>query len=161
MSTPRTNRFIDLNHEYAMLLKGSPDRRSESFDTCLRALVALIKRLAADKTIECATELSRLAEVISSNQDTKNIRWLLPTIRTALATRVEALIELEYGDLDACLDTFAKNLCGLGTDKAFESIIGLQCLREQIKKKGGKQSSRWLLGSIDAALGKKVIFFWR
>jgi ABC-type transporter Mla subunit MlaD len=161
MPTPRTNHFTDHGHERATILEDSQARRNERFDACLNTVVALIRRLAADKAMESAIALSRLSEVISGSPDPINMRCLLPAIRTALATRIEALIELQYGDLDTCLESFAENLRGLNAGKALESLMGLQQLREHIKERGEGQPSRWLLGSIDAVLGKKVAFLQR
>lgn len=161
MSTPGTKLFTERDPENTTLLKNSLVRRSEHFDYCLDTLVALIRKLATDKTVESAIELSRLRKVIKGRPDPSEINCLLPAISAALATRVEALMELQYDNLDNFLDAFAENMRGLVTGQPFKSLMGLQRLRSQIKESGDGQASRWLVGSIDAILGKRDYLVWK
>jgi hypothetical protein len=151
--------FIDHKGESTTFQETEQDHRDGSFDSHLDATVFLIKSLARYKSLEYATELSRLSETIKRSMSFRSHRWLLPMIKTALGTRIEALAELLCGDLEACLDEFANNLKVLNSRRSIESFIGLQRLRERIQKTGEGYASRWLLGSIDAVIGKEIIFY--
>lgn len=160
MSTGRVDYFAGRNIDRYVMREILAKPRGEYFICCLEILTALIRRLARGKGLESATELSLLDETIKLRPYSMESSWLLPTIRTALSTRLQALIQLEYGDLDICLDRFADGLRGLSAGHVIDSAMLLQLLRQQIKTTGKGQFSTWLLGSIDAALGREVILLW-
>ena len=158
MSAPGTDHVTGRNDDRATLSERALRFRNERFDTFLQPLTAHIRRFAVDRTIESAIELSRLSEIVQRSTDLNSTRLLLPLIRTVLATRVQGLIDLQYGDLDDCLDCLAENLRGLVAGKVLESARKLQHLREHIRKNGEGQPSRWLIGSIEGALGQSIVF---
>jgi hypothetical protein len=128
-----------------------------SFERNLASLVQLIKRMARDRSPEHTAELLQLRDIIEASLDPKNWSWLRPTIRGILATRLEALHGLKYGDLDQCLDRFYMGLLLLATTGRFEAQLDLAFLRREISEREPAEFSKWLIATIDAALGGRSL----
>jgi len=135
----------------------SVHREDGSFEANLAALVRLIKAIAVDRSNEHVIEVVHLRDITQRSINPKNWFWLSPTIKTILATRLEALIELEYGDLDYCLDRFSASLSLLARTGAPQAYFELDELRKHILECRNAQFSRWLIGTIDAAIGKRPL----
>jgi hypothetical protein len=127
------------------------------FKANLATLVRLIKAIAVDRSNEHVIELVQLRDITQRSINPINWVWLPPSIKTILATRLEALVQLEYGDLDYCLDRFYASLLLLAETGAHQAYFDLYELREHILESADAQFSRWLIGTIDAAIGRKPL----